>query len=425
MPSARCLTAVASFPRVEQALRPGARTAPCHACHLRARCPCAARRAGCCSPLARPVGAPFATCLGPWPHPHPHPHLNPLPHPLHEDDADLVAWAKDPTPFLDLPPPDMELTGWRDPFVVERPSPENGGEWVVLIGSGLKGQGGERPRGAGGLGRGCGARRGAAQGRRAARPSGASRGAALCCLGRGHLVIDRAADNAGDSLPLQARAWCTAPRTCARPLRGGMTASCAAATARRALSGSVRSLQSSTPCRPAPAARRRARWGLVAARAAAVCCQRKAWAANSAAAAGTAAAVGAAAAAAAARQWLAGSRQGCRASCSRSRCRRRWHQTTSSSSQTTTIISSSSPSPAAGTATRRRALRRLSAATWSSSGSSSSGGGGGGTFTPYPLTPVPTRRCTGWGSILAAGSTWTGLWGRSGSTWGTFCTRPT
>jgi hypothetical protein len=25
-----------------------------------------------------------------------------------------------PAPFIDLPPPDVELTGWRDPFVVRR-----------------------------------------------------------------------------------------------------------------------------------------------------------------------------------------------------------------------------------------------------------------------------------------------------------------
>ncbi len=36
----------------------------------------------------------------------------------------------------------MNLTGWRDPFVLERPSPSNNHEWVVLIGSGIKDMGG-------------------------------------------------------------------------------------------------------------------------------------------------------------------------------------------------------------------------------------------------------------------------------------------
>lgn len=62
--------------------------------------------------------------------------------PADEDDGDLVAWVKDSVPFLALPPPDLQLTGWRDPFVVERPCAANGHEWVVLIGSGLKGVGG-------------------------------------------------------------------------------------------------------------------------------------------------------------------------------------------------------------------------------------------------------------------------------------------
>jgi beta-fructofuranosidase len=60
----------------------------------------------------------------------------------HADDHDLITWCKDSAPFLELPPPDLELTGWRDPFVVERPSAANGNEWIVLIGSGLKGVGG-------------------------------------------------------------------------------------------------------------------------------------------------------------------------------------------------------------------------------------------------------------------------------------------
>ncbi|KAI8462969.1 MAG: glycosyl hydrolase [Monoraphidium minutum] len=62
--------------------------------------------------------------------------------PLDPDDHHLVSWSKDEVPFLALPPPELQLTGWRDPFVVERPSAANGNEWVVLIGSGLKNGGG-------------------------------------------------------------------------------------------------------------------------------------------------------------------------------------------------------------------------------------------------------------------------------------------
>lgn len=43
---------------------------------------------------------------------------------------------KEAAPFIGLPPPNMNLTGWRDPFVVERPCEHNNYEWVVLMGSG-------------------------------------------------------------------------------------------------------------------------------------------------------------------------------------------------------------------------------------------------------------------------------------------------
>eukprot|EP00878_Enallax_costatus_P014172 GHUV01014823.1.p1 GENE.GHUV01014823.1~~GHUV01014823.1.p1 ORF type:complete len:264 (+),score=34.54 GHUV01014823.1:871-1662(+) len=56
--------------------------------------------------------------------------------PLEKEDALLVHWVKEPKPFIALPPPSMNLTGWRDPFVVERPCDANGHEWVVLMGSG-------------------------------------------------------------------------------------------------------------------------------------------------------------------------------------------------------------------------------------------------------------------------------------------------
>jgi len=58
--------------------------------------------------------------------------------PLPPDDPLLVQWTKDPSPFIGLPPPNMNLTGWRDPFVVERPCEANQNEWVVLMGAGVR-----------------------------------------------------------------------------------------------------------------------------------------------------------------------------------------------------------------------------------------------------------------------------------------------
>eukprot|EP00775_Hariotina_reticulata_P002344 gene2344-2651_t len=62
--------------------------------------------------------------------------------PSNQDDPLLVQWTKDPSPFIGLPPPNMNLTGWRDPFVVERPCEANQHEWVVLMGAGIKEVGG-------------------------------------------------------------------------------------------------------------------------------------------------------------------------------------------------------------------------------------------------------------------------------------------
>lgn len=72
------------------------------------------------------------------------------------DDELLINWKKVESPFLPLPPPEMELTGWRDPFVftcntlptedVGTPlsfRPENGPPgYRILMGSGIKGKGG-------------------------------------------------------------------------------------------------------------------------------------------------------------------------------------------------------------------------------------------------------------------------------------------
>lgn len=63
-----------------------------------------------------------------------------------EDPKDelLVKWKKMEVPFLSLPPSELRLTGWRDPFYLA-PLPVNDGwrrEHRILIGSGIKGQGG-------------------------------------------------------------------------------------------------------------------------------------------------------------------------------------------------------------------------------------------------------------------------------------------
>lgn len=109
---------------------------------------------GCATPCF-PVGSVWRAyiCLPPpYPCPPPsctmyhhtlptHPGRPSLPSPpLHlscAGDTRLVCWTKQPTPFIGLPPAGMELTGWRDPFVVERPCAANGHEWVMLMGSGV------------------------------------------------------------------------------------------------------------------------------------------------------------------------------------------------------------------------------------------------------------------------------------------------
>eukprot|EP00892_Ulva_mutabilis_P009472 jgi/Ulvmu1/6898/UM031_0104.1 len=56
-------------------------------------------------------------------------------------DPKLVAWSKADAPFLALPPPGLPLTGWRDPFVIQRGNGRDK-EWVILMGAGLKNEGG-------------------------------------------------------------------------------------------------------------------------------------------------------------------------------------------------------------------------------------------------------------------------------------------
>ena len=51
--------------------------------------------------------------------------------------------VKSEEPFLAYPPPDMELVGWRDPFIFEFMGKRGEHkEWGMLMGSGIKGKGG-------------------------------------------------------------------------------------------------------------------------------------------------------------------------------------------------------------------------------------------------------------------------------------------
>ena len=55
----------------------------------------------------------------------------------------LANWVKSEEPFLPYPPPDMELVGWRDPFIFEFMTKSGQHkEWGMLMGSGIKGKGG-------------------------------------------------------------------------------------------------------------------------------------------------------------------------------------------------------------------------------------------------------------------------------------------
>lgn len=55
-------------------------------------------------------------------------------------DEKLQKWAKMDSPVLPLPPPNMPLVGWRDPFVFQQGG--DGKDWIILMGSGIKGEGG-------------------------------------------------------------------------------------------------------------------------------------------------------------------------------------------------------------------------------------------------------------------------------------------
>lgn len=59
--------------------------------------------------------------------------------PVEGDDL-LRVWQKAEKPIIDLPPANLPLVGWRDPFIFEAGG--EGREWGMLMGTGLKGKGG-------------------------------------------------------------------------------------------------------------------------------------------------------------------------------------------------------------------------------------------------------------------------------------------
>lgn len=83
-----------------------------------------------------PFGAPLTSVLLFTSSCTPHSSSHSLSQVSSDGDPHLIHWVKEPSPFIGLPPPNMNLTGWRDPFVVERPCEANGWEWIVLMGSG-------------------------------------------------------------------------------------------------------------------------------------------------------------------------------------------------------------------------------------------------------------------------------------------------
>lgn len=54
----------------------------------------------------------------------------------------MSTWVKEDVPFLALPPSDIPLGGWRDPYIIGRPGQGGNTRWRMIIGSGLKNKGG-------------------------------------------------------------------------------------------------------------------------------------------------------------------------------------------------------------------------------------------------------------------------------------------
>ncbi|KXZ49898.1 hypothetical protein GPECTOR_19g349 [Gonium pectorale] len=62
--------------------------------------------------------------------------------PVNPEDPKLTYWTKIEFPWLSLPPPSMNLAGWRDPYVISRPGKDGEDHWSLVIGSGVKEEGG-------------------------------------------------------------------------------------------------------------------------------------------------------------------------------------------------------------------------------------------------------------------------------------------
>ena len=55
-------------------------------------------------------------------------------------DKDLIRWQKQEHPIIAHPPDNMKLTGFRDPYIIQKGGPNQ--KWKMLLGSGIEGQGG-------------------------------------------------------------------------------------------------------------------------------------------------------------------------------------------------------------------------------------------------------------------------------------------
>ena len=55
-------------------------------------------------------------------------------------DVDLIRWHKQEQPIIPHPPENMKLTGFRDPYIIQKGGPNQ--KWKMLLGSGIEGQGG-------------------------------------------------------------------------------------------------------------------------------------------------------------------------------------------------------------------------------------------------------------------------------------------
>lgn len=59
---------------------------------------------------------------------------------LHAGDDNLIRWTKNKEPAIALPPQGMALTGFRDPYIIQKGG--QGQKWKLILGSGVKEQGG-------------------------------------------------------------------------------------------------------------------------------------------------------------------------------------------------------------------------------------------------------------------------------------------